>query len=70
MTTLIGRELAKVRRHCLEHDPQRVAAFETAYFNTTPLRAIGRRWAQAVTGVTIALRRLRKGVIQGRPDKA
>jgi hypothetical protein len=70
MTTLVGRELAKVRRHCLEHDPERVAAFEAAYFRATPLGGIGQRWARIVTGVTIGLRRLRKGVIQGRPDKA
>ncbi len=37
MTTFVGRELAKVRWHCLAHDPARVAAFETAYFEATPL---------------------------------
>lgn len=70
MTTLAGRELAKVRRHCLEHDPDRVAAFETAYFRAAPLGPAGRCWVKIVADVTVALRRLRKGVIQGRPDKA
>ena len=70
MATFVGRELAKVRRHCLEHDPDLVAAFESAYFSATHLGAAARRWAKTVADVTVALRRLRKGVIQGRPDKA
>jgi hypothetical protein len=70
MATFVGRELAKVRRHCLEHDPERVAAFEAAYFAATPLGPAARRWSKTVAEVTVALRRLRKGVIQGRPDKA
>ena len=70
MTTFVGRELAKVRWHCLAHDPERVTAFEAAYFAATPLGAAARRWAKLVADATVALRRLRKGVIQGRPDKA
>jgi hypothetical protein len=70
MVLFVGRELAKFRRHCLEHQPELVTAFEEAYFDASPLKASQQGWAKRVADVTVNLRRFRKGVIQGRPDKA